>query len=57
MGKEKNKQVVDSIITADFVLTMDEAYTIHAPGAVAVKGDSIVAVGEAKAITGAYKAQ
>ncbi len=57
MGKEKSKPTVDLIITADFVLTMDEAYTIHAPGAVAVKGDSIVAVGEAKAITGAYKAK
>ena len=38
-------QHVDTLFTNAFVLTMDESLTQYSPGAVAVKGDSIVAVG------------
>ena len=37
-------QKVDTIFTNAFVLTMDETMTQFSPGAVAVRGDSIVAV-------------
>ncbi len=36
-------QNVDTLFTNAFVLTMDETLTQYSPGAVAVKGDSIVA--------------
>ncbi len=52
----EQKTSVDVLITADFVLTMDEQYTIHAPGAVAVRGDSIVAIGPQEEIVAAYEA-
>src|SRR3954452_1225350 len=35
----------DLLLTNALVLTMDERFTIHQPGALAVSGDSIVAVG------------
>src|SRR3954447_9866623 len=35
----------DLLLTNALVLTMDERFTIHHPGALAVSGDSIVAVG------------
>src|SRR5574339_1269804 len=38
-------QNVDTLFTNAFVLTMDDTLTQYSPGAVAVKGDSIVAVG------------
>jgi 5-methylthioadenosine/S-adenosylhomocysteine deaminase len=38
-------QKVDALFTNAFVLTMDETLTQYFPGAVAVKGDSIVAAG------------
>ncbi len=47
---------VDILITADFVLTMDDAYTIHTPGAVAVKGQNIAAVGPEDQILAQYAA-
>jgi len=42
---ERMTQHVDTLFTNAFVLTMDESLTQYSPGAVAVKGDSIVAVG------------
>ncbi|MEK6221471.1 MAG: amidohydrolase family protein, partial [Chloroflexota bacterium] len=36
---------VDILLTNAIVLTMDEEYNLYEPGAVAVKDDSIVAVG------------
>ena len=36
----------DLLLTNALVLTMDENFTLHTPGAVAVTGDSIVAVGD-----------
>ena len=38
-------QKVDTLFTNAFILTMDESMTQYSPGAVAVKGDSILAVG------------
>ncbi|MEJ5223094.1 MAG: amidohydrolase family protein, partial [Anaerolineales bacterium] len=38
-------QTVDTLLVNALVLTMDEHYTQYEPGAVAVRGDSIVAVG------------
>jgi 5-methylthioadenosine/S-adenosylhomocysteine deaminase len=44
-------QQVDTIFTNAFVLTMDDTMAQFTPGAVAVKGDSIVAVGMAEDIS------
>lgn len=49
-------QQVDILFTNAFVLTMDESLTQYAPGAVAVKGNSIVAVGFTEDITSEYAA-
>jgi 5-methylthioadenosine/S-adenosylhomocysteine deaminase len=49
-------QIVDTLFTNALVLTMDETLTQYSPGAVAVKGDSIVAVGPEREITSAYNA-
>jgi 5-methylthioadenosine/S-adenosylhomocysteine deaminase len=49
-------QKADTIFTNAFVLTMDETMTQFSPGAVAVRGDSIVAVGMADEITTEYTA-
>lgn len=49
-------QQVDTLFTNAFVLTMDENLTQYSPGAVAVRGDSIVAVGMAEDITREYSA-
>ena len=45
-----NKTVVDMIITADAVVTMDEKDRILRPGAVAIRDDRIVGVGTPNAI-------
>ncbi len=49
-------QNVDTLFTNAFVLTMDETLTQYSPGAVAVKGDSIVAVGPEQEIRQEYSA-
>jgi 5-methylthioadenosine/S-adenosylhomocysteine deaminase len=49
-------QQVNTIFTNALVLTMDDTMTQFTPGAVAVKGDSIVAVGMAEDITRDYTA-
>ncbi len=46
----------DVILTGGTVLTMDNDYTIHSSGAVAIKGDSIVAVGPADEVAAEYQA-
>ena len=51
------KQQVDTLLTNALVLTMDENLTQYSPGAVAVKGDSIVAVGNEDEIKSEYSAQ
>ena len=45
MSDQGSRQSVDTLITADFVLTMNADDDRYAPGAVAVEGDAIVAVG------------
>ncbi|HNT76976.1 MAG TPA: amidohydrolase, partial [Anaerolineae bacterium] len=49
--------MVDKIITADFVITMNANYDVYAPGAVAVQGDRIVAVGPQADIVAAHPAK
>ena len=50
-------QKVDTLFTNAFILTMDESMTQYSPGAVAVKGDSILAVGPEQDILRDYSAQ
>ncbi|HEY83629.1 MAG TPA: amidohydrolase family protein [Chloroflexi bacterium] len=47
---------VDTILTDGIVVTMDEQFNLYEPGAVAVRGDEIVAVGPAANIAAKYKA-
>jgi 5-methylthioadenosine/S-adenosylhomocysteine deaminase len=47
---------VDVILTNALVLTMDESFTQYIPGAVAVRGNDIVAVGPADEISNEYVA-
>lgn len=49
-------QNADILITGGTILTMDEGNTKYVDGALAVKGDSIVAVGDKKDILAAYTA-
>ncbi len=49
-------QSVDLILTNALLLTMDEKLQIFEPGALAIQGDSIVAVGGESEIRGAYSA-
>src|SRR5215216_2506485 len=49
-------QKVNTIFTNAFVLTMDETLTQYTPGAVAIRGDSIVGVGMAEDIAEEYSA-
>lgn len=49
-------KTADLILKNAIVLTMDEEYHIHEPGAVAIQGDSILAVGPEAEITAAYSA-
>jgi 5-methylthioadenosine/S-adenosylhomocysteine deaminase len=50
-------QTVDIILTNAIVLTMDEKMTQYEPGAVAVQGDQIVAVGAEADLVKAYDAK
>jgi len=54
MGKPTGDDAADTVITADFVLTMNGDNDIFSPGAVAIKGDSLVAVGEQQEILATY---
>jgi 5-methylthioadenosine/S-adenosylhomocysteine deaminase len=51
----QNKQAVDAVISGGIVVTMDAARTIYYGGSVAVRGDSIVAVGPRAEIEGKYR--
>lgn len=44
----------DLILKNAIVLTMDEAFNIYEPGAVAIRGDTIVAVGAENEILNQY---
>ncbi len=48
---------VDTLLTHGITVTMDASYQIFPDGAVAIKNDSIVAVGPATDITSEYKAK
>jgi 5-methylthioadenosine/S-adenosylhomocysteine deaminase len=48
---------VDFILTNAFVVTMDEQFRLFANGAVAVKGEEIVAIGDMSEISAAYRAR
>ena len=50
-------QPIDTLFTNAIVLTMDEKLTQYDPGAVAVKGDSIVAVGNEAELKKEYSAK
>ncbi|MBN1261792.1 MAG: amidohydrolase family protein [Anaerolineae bacterium] len=54
MNKELN--LVDFLITADFVVAMDADYSVYTPGAVAVTGDHIVAAGPRETLLATYAA-
>ena len=56
MTEPQSKAAVDSILTADFVITMNADYDVFCPGAVAVKDDAIVAVGRQAEIVAGYAA-
>ena len=47
---------VDILVAAGTVVTMDEERSLISPGAVAVRGDQIVAVGTEEEVTAAYQA-
>src|SRR5215211_5496379 len=47
---------VDTILTNGFVITMDNEFTLYPRGAVAISGDSILAVGHAADIAARYHA-
>jgi 5-methylthioadenosine/S-adenosylhomocysteine deaminase len=51
----RSKQSVDLIVTGGLVVTMDSGRVIYDDGAVAVKGDTIVAVGPSANVAGEYK--
>ncbi|MGC9520390.1 MAG: amidohydrolase family protein [Anaerolineae bacterium] len=47
---------VDTLITADYVVTMNADFDLHTPGAVAVRGDTIIAVGARDEILASHEA-
>ena len=49
------KQNADLIVTGGIVVTMDSARTIYQDGSVAVRGDSIIAVGPRAEVEGRYQ--
>lgn len=49
--------LIDTLLTADYVLTMNADYTTYSPGAVAVAGDSIIAVGAKETLCEQYEAR
>lgn len=56
MAEGTSKLQGDTIITADFVVTMDADFALFCPGAVVVLDDSIIAVGPKEQILTAYAA-
>lgn len=54
---ESARQAVDTIVTADYLITMDAQRRVLTPGAVAVRGDSIVAVGTPADLDAAFMAR
>src|SRR5207237_7525110 len=56
LGAQGTKQKVDLLVTGEYVVTMDAQRTIYHDGAVAVKGDTIVAVGPHAELEAKYAA-
>ena len=54
-GSAQSKRPVDLIISGGIMVTMDSARAIYQDGSVAVRGDSIVAVGPRSDIEGRYQ--
>ena len=50
-------RIVDTLLVNGTVVTMDEAYSVYAEGAVAIADDTIVAVGEASEVKGQFSAE
>jgi 5-methylthioadenosine/S-adenosylhomocysteine deaminase len=57
MGDSDPRQAVDTLITAGHVLTMNADFDAYVPGAVVIRGDSVVDVGPEAAIVAAYEPQ
>ncbi len=57
IGFSQTKQGVDLIVSGGIVVTMDRARAIYQDGSVAVRGDSIVAVGPRAEIEGRFKSE
>ena len=53
----QDRQSVDLIVTGGVVVTMDGARNLYPDGSVAVRGDSIVAVGARAGIGSRYRAE
>jgi 5-methylthioadenosine/S-adenosylhomocysteine deaminase len=51
----RTPEPVDLLTTAAGVVTLDQDNSVHAPGAVAVRGDRIVAVGSVEALVSRYQ--
>lgn len=56
MSKPEVNTNVDILVTADYVLTMNAGFDLHTPGAVAITGDAIVAVGDQADLLKTYHA-
>lgn len=48
---------IDTLLTNAILITMDEDFHLYEPGAVAIRGEDIVAVGPAEKVGTAYKAE
>ena len=55
MCAHEQGNIVDKLVTADFVVTMNPTYDVYTPGAVAIRRDSIVAVGDRDTLIATYK--
>ena len=50
-------QSAEFLLTNAIVLTMDETFNQYSPGAIAIKGNEILAVGPEKVLTADYQAE
>ena len=57
MRAQEQRPIVDKLVTADFVVTMNASYDVFSPGAVVVNDDSIVAFGARDELVAAYEPQ
>jgi len=56
LDAQRTKQKVDLMVTGEYVVTMDAQRTIYNDGALAVKGDTIIAVGPRAEVEAKYDA-